>query len=68
MESKEISSFLILIIIGFVLGFVFGSSYNEGRMKKIIAYCADEYSVKNEILDCIQYAINDAKGDPETKW
>jgi hypothetical protein len=59
-------SILGIIIISFIIGFIFGSAYREGNMKKIIKYCVERYTDKNEILYCIQEALDEEKEDTES--
>jgi hypothetical protein len=50
-----------IIIISLIIGFVFGSAYREGSMKKNIKYCVEQQTDKNEILYCIQGALDEGK-------
>lgn len=67
--NKKINTPLFIlgiIIISFIIGFIFGSAYREGNMKKIIKYCVDQYTDRNEILYCIQGALDEGKEEAES--
>lgn len=62
-EKINIPLYLILgiIIIVFAISFIFGSAYGKGRWIKITKYCIELGIDKNEILNCMQGALDQEK-------
>jgi len=68
MNEKTNTPLFILgiAIISFIVGFIFGSAYGEGRWIKIAKYCINQNTVKSEILNCIQGVLDEEKEEVES--